>query len=109
MPSEAENWQKFVEKVENPPQRLTPGQQVTKANLGMATMPLGTTTLSQRETRCRAVYKVAYSKGVWQRCSNIAYLDAYVDPDEQLGTNARVALCYVHAGVCMRGNLRVSR
>jgi hypothetical protein len=112
MPTEQEMWKEYVTRVEQPEDRMISTQTITKDELDFKTMKLEPTIMTQRETRCRAVFKIRYGekgKPKYQRCVNIAYLDAYVDPAEQHGSEGRVALCWVHAGVCLRGNLRVSR
>ena len=110
MVDEAAMWKLHVAGLENPTDRVLSGEGVYKDVLELKTVKLPPTTMTRREGRCRAVYKVKYSKpGHWQRCINYAYLDAYVDSDILLGESVRVALCYVHAGVCLRGNLRIAR
>lgn len=112
MMDEADRWKQLVTGNTPPAGRLIPGESVTKGNVDFKTMKLEPTVMQQRETRCRAVFKIrgyAGSAPRWQRCINIAYLDAFVDTEELLDSNGRVALCYVHAGVCMRGNLRIAR
>jgi hypothetical protein len=66
--------------------------------------------MTQRETRCRALVRNRYgNKNLYHRCTFLAYLDAYIDPEELFGSDGRVALCWTHAYVCERGNLRIAR
>lgn len=110
--SEVEMWKSFVNRLEQPEGRIISSETISKDELDTRTLKLEPTLMSQRETRCRAVFKLRWGekgKPKYQRCVNIAYLDAYVDSAELYGSEGRVALCWVHAGVCLRGNLRVSR
>lgn len=112
MPTEREMWQTHVVRVEQPAGRMISSQSIPKSELELKTLKLEPTLMTQRETRCRAVFQVRYGekgKPTYQRCINIAYLDTFVDPNELYGSEGRVALCWVHAGVCLRGNLRISR
>lgn len=107
---EVENWRTLATRSRHPKPRPYPGSIIEKEHQDTDIIKLPPSEMVEREYRCRAVYKIQYyNEKRWQRCKNIAYLDIFLDPEETFDAKPRVALCFVHASVHMRGNLRVCR
>jgi hypothetical protein len=108
--NEVDNWHTLVTRTNHPKPRPYPGSLIERDHQATDILKVDPSEMVEREYRCRAVYKSWHeNERRWQRCKNIAYLDIFIDPDETFDGKPRVALCFVHASVHMRGNLRICR